>query len=127
MSGEVSPEVQLAQDLFSILDKPKCDAMIAAKTTRQSVERFVYDLDGRKFDRGANVVEKPGEAICDVVCNSRFCHDLQERFTAEGKGYAPYNEVNRQARTFLRENCGKWQLQLKAGKVTGQMPESRLP
>lgn len=127
MSHEISPEVQLARDLFSIWDKPQCEASISSRTTRQSVQRFVYNLDGKKIDLGADIVEKPGEVVCEVVCNSRFCSGLRKEITAEGMGYVPYNEVNRQARTYLREYCGKWQLQLQAGKVTGQMPEQRLP
>lgn len=48
-------------------------------------------------------------------------------FEAEGMGYAPYNQVNRDAVAWLQENCGKWQARLKKNGLSGKMPEKDLP
>lgn len=113
--------------VWSYYDDPKCEARIAAKTIRQSVQRFITDFEGRRHDMGANIVDQLGEDVAEVTCESKYCPILEESFKAEGMGYAPYNQVNRDAREFLRENCGKWKARIKASTVSGKMPDNLLP
>ena len=106
----------------------KCEAKLDNKTTRRSVQRFVYDGDGKRHDLGAGTVEHTGRNEGTLNCSSKFCpHVMDVPFDAEGMGYGPYNQVNRDAAAWLQENCGKWQARLEKGGVSGKMPDKELP
>lgn len=83
----------------------RCEAKITYEVTRKPIERYIYDLDGRRFDRGSNIIDKPGEAEVTLICDKcRF----SDKFKAEGMGPAGAVNVGYElARKFLKENCPK--------------------
>lgn len=112
---------------FSRLSDASCEAKITTKTIKQPVSRIVYDLEGRKHDLGANVVDAPGEVEAAMVCDFESCQ-LRETFTAEGNGpYGALNAARNLAGDFIAENCAKWKMEAEKGHVEGKMPLEKRP
>lgn len=77
---------------------------------------------------GAGTAEQTGRVEGKLNCDSKFCPLVKDvPFDAEGMGFAPHNQVARDALAWLQQNCGKWQARLKKGEVSGKMPEKDLP
>lgn len=101
----------------------RCEAKIAHKPLKQGIYP-AYSLEGRRIDLPKGVSETPSVEEVTIACTRCNIHHV---LTAEGFGFAAYNEGDRQAKAFLRENCGKWQERVANGYDKGSIPDGMIP
>lgn len=102
----------------------RCEAKIVHKILQQGETDGLYSLDGRRISLPPGVQESL--TIEEITVSCIRCQ-LSKTFNTQGMGFAAYNEGNRQAKAFLKQNCGKWQDRITKGYDRGEMPDGMLP
>jgi len=88
------------------MDERKCESNRQKVTVDSGSTRYVYDLDGRKHDKGSKTPER--KAIVEMTITCQRCA-IQDQLRAEGDPpYGASNEADRLSKRFLIENCPKW-------------------